>query len=148
MRVASLSDAYGNTATIFKETIIPYRGATKPVDSYKLSLTADYNSDYCYHVSVHDNMQAALDKMNEFSNQTWKGIVFVSNDEFDKLLNKWLNNKSSVQRFSFYTQYEDGSYVCADNEDEEFFVEEFSTKENCLLWLENKDADAWELEHC
>lgn len=78
MRIASFSDAYGNTATIYKEVILPYRGATKYVEGYKLSLTADYDCDYCYHVSVHETLDEALDKMSEYSGNTWEGAVLVT----------------------------------------------------------------------
>lgn len=73
MLVGMFKDAFGNTATIEKETIIPYRGATKAELAYKLSLTADYDFDYLYHVSVHDSEEAALSKMKEFSGNTWEG---------------------------------------------------------------------------
>lgn len=72
MLMGRFKDGFGNTARIEKETIIPYRGAKKPAYAYKLSLTADYDFDYLYHVSVHDTLDAALKEMSKCSGDTWK----------------------------------------------------------------------------
>lgn len=77
MLMGKFNDAFGNTATIVKETIIPYKGATKAVDAYKLPLTADYDSDYLYHVSVHETFDDAIKKMNEYSAGTWGGCILL-----------------------------------------------------------------------
>ena len=84
MLVGKFNDAFGNTATIVKETIIPYKGATKAADAYKLSLTADYDSDYLYHVSVHETLDDAIKEMNKCSAGTWDG-AYIATDGKQKI---------------------------------------------------------------
>lgn len=81
MLMGRFKDDFGNTARIEKETIIPYKGATKAVYAYKLSLTSDYNFNYIYYVSVHDTLDAALKEMSKCSCDTWKCLFLEADGE-------------------------------------------------------------------
>ena len=67
-----LHDNFGNTATIEEVSIFAYNGAKRKEKAYRLSLTADYDNNFLYHVSVHENMQQVEFKLKGLSCNTWK----------------------------------------------------------------------------
>lgn len=70
----SFKDDFGNTATITTKYIRPYKDAKHKEISYVLTLTSDYNNDFVYFVSVYDSTEAAINKLSEFSCNTFKEI--------------------------------------------------------------------------
>lgn len=70
--MVQLHDDFGNTATITEKMTLPYRGASKKVKAYVLSLTADYDNDFLYHVSVHESMEEVERKLGKLSCGTFK----------------------------------------------------------------------------
>lgn len=67
-----LYDNFGNTAKITKRKIYPFRGSQVKKDSYTLTLTADYEEDLIYFVSVYESEKEAMKKLKEFSCGTFK----------------------------------------------------------------------------
>lgn len=67
-------DEYGNTATIKERMIIPFRGSHAIEKAFVLSLSADYDHDFIYHVSVHETEENAMVKLKTMSCDTWKCI--------------------------------------------------------------------------
>ena len=67
---SNYADKFGNIAVVEKLQFLPYQGAQKREDGYRLSLTATYDN-MLYHVSVHETKQEAINKMMEFSCGTW-----------------------------------------------------------------------------
>lgn len=65
-------DSFGNTAKIEEVEILPYKGAEKKQKGYRLSLTADYDNGFLYHVSVHETEAEAMAEMRKYSCDTWK----------------------------------------------------------------------------
>lgn len=71
MIIKQLHDDYGNTATIERVTNRPYRDAPHKETSYRLSLTADYNNDFLYHVSVYETLDEIDEKLTRISCGIW-----------------------------------------------------------------------------
>lgn len=67
-----LHDDFGNTATIKEEMILPYKGATKKQNAFILTLSADYEKDFVYYVSVYETLSDAMEKLKNISCNTWK----------------------------------------------------------------------------
>lgn len=67
-------DDFGNTAKIEQVKIFAYRGAMEKTNSFRLSITADDNGDFLYHVSVYETEKEALKKLESFSCGTFKKI--------------------------------------------------------------------------
>lgn len=65
-------DNFGNTATIKSTMRLPYRDAPKAVKSYVLTLTADYDFDFVYHVSMYETIEQAEAALAKFSCGTFK----------------------------------------------------------------------------
>ena len=65
-------DNFGNKAEIEKVKILPYNGADKKVNGYRLTLSAMYDDDFVYHVSVHESLAEAENKMRTFSCKEWE----------------------------------------------------------------------------
>lgn len=65
-------DDFGNTAKIEKVEIFPYKGATRKTKGFRLWITADYDQDFLYHVSVYETMVRALKELEKFSCGTFK----------------------------------------------------------------------------
>lgn len=68
------NDEAGNTATIEKILLLPYRDAPCKEDGYKLTLSADYNNNMVYFVFVYDTLQQALDNMDMRGTTEWREI--------------------------------------------------------------------------
>lgn len=64
-------DAFGNTATICPKSILPSREAKQYKTAYVLTLSADYDNNFVYHVSVHESEDVAIERMQEFSCGLW-----------------------------------------------------------------------------
>lgn len=67
-----LHDDYGNTATIVEKYILPYRESPQKEKGYILTLTANYDNDMVYFVSIYETYDEAMKHLNEFSCRTWK----------------------------------------------------------------------------
>ena len=67
-----LTDNYGNSATIEKVMTLPYKGAKTRVEAYILKLFADYDNGFNYHVSMHESLEDAKQKLSKFSCGTFK----------------------------------------------------------------------------
>ena len=65
-------DNAGNKATIEDVYIFPYQGASYKMVGYRLTLSAMYDDDFIYHVSVHETMNDAVHLMKTFSCGEWK----------------------------------------------------------------------------
>ena len=68
-----LHDDFGNTATIEETFMFPYKGAKYKENAYILKLTADYENNALYFLSVYDSVKAALEKLQGISCGTFKG---------------------------------------------------------------------------
>jgi hypothetical protein len=62
----------GNTATITEKYILPYKGAMQKTKGYVLTLTADYDDNMVYFVSIYESIDKAMEELNSFSCGTWK----------------------------------------------------------------------------
>lgn len=67
-----LHDDFGNTATIEERMMYSYKEAERKTKSFVLSLMADYEDDFMYFRSVYESMGDAMEKLQEFSCNTWK----------------------------------------------------------------------------
>ena len=67
-------DDFGNTARISKVMTLPYKGAKRKQKSYKLSITADYDDDFLYYVSIYEKEKDAKNDLKVFSCNTWKEV--------------------------------------------------------------------------
>lgn len=67
-------DYFGNTAKIEKVYILPYKGAQTKESNFRLLITADYENDFLYFVSVYETEKDALKKLEGFSCGTFKKV--------------------------------------------------------------------------
>jgi len=67
MEFTGYFDGMGNFATIEEHNILPYKDAPKRQKGYILTLTAMYDNDFIYHVSVHETKIDAEKKLAMFS---------------------------------------------------------------------------------
>ena len=67
-----LKDDFGNTATIVRRKILPYKGSAEREFGYVLTLTADYENDFVYFVSVYSTEKDAMNRLEQSSCNTWK----------------------------------------------------------------------------
>ena len=67
-------DDYGNIATIEKIETIPYRGATKKTPLFRLSLMAEYDNNFLYHVSCYETLEETLAELLKCSAGTFTEI--------------------------------------------------------------------------
>lgn len=72
--IRTLRDQYGNLASIEKVECIPYNGARKKELCFRLSIIAEYDNNFLYHVSCHETLQHALYRLHEFSNGTFMKV--------------------------------------------------------------------------
>lgn len=70
--IKTLHDNSGNTATIEKWKTLPYNGAKKKTDAYRLSLYASYDNNFLYHVSTYESMEELENGLSRFSCGTFK----------------------------------------------------------------------------
>lgn len=66
------NDNYGNIATIEEKMILPYKDSLAREKGYILTLTAAYDNDFVYFVSIYETEKQAMNKLKEFSCNTWK----------------------------------------------------------------------------
>lgn len=67
-----LHDDFGNRAEIEEVTTLPYKGSPIKEKGYRLSLYAEYNNDFLYFVSLYESKGDALEKLKDFSCNTWQ----------------------------------------------------------------------------
>jgi hypothetical protein len=72
MTIKIFHDDFGNTATITERNMLPYKGSPIKEKGYILSITADYDNNFLYFVSVYESMGDAMEKLKMFSCNTWK----------------------------------------------------------------------------
>lgn len=72
--VAKLEDDFGNIAIIDYRKAPAYQGG-KTEDCFRVSLFAEYDNNYLYHVSVYDSLETALSKLSKLSAGTFKEEV-------------------------------------------------------------------------
>ena len=65
-------DDFGNKATIDLVKILPYKGASRKTNGYRLTLSAMYDNDFVYHVSIYESLRDAENKMRTFSCGEWE----------------------------------------------------------------------------
>lgn len=70
--VAVLHDDFGNTATVTRRRTLPYRGAPGRSEALVLTLTADYDGGFVYHVSVFESMAEVEARLAKVSQGTWR----------------------------------------------------------------------------
>ena len=72
VNVIILHDDYGNRAEIDEVVTLPYRDSPTKEKCYRLSLYAEYDNDFLYFLSLYEKTQDVLNKLKEFSCNTWK----------------------------------------------------------------------------
>lgn len=65
-------DNFGNTAKLEEKMIFPYKGANVKSTAYVLTISADYDNDFVYFVSVYETYDEALEKLRTLSCGTFK----------------------------------------------------------------------------
>ena len=65
-------DNYGNMARITERMVLPYENAKQRKKAYVLSLYAMYDNGMMYHLSMYDNLDDVMRKLEMFSNGTFK----------------------------------------------------------------------------
>ena len=70
-------------------------------------------------------------------------IYNISNKKSDILLSEWLLHKHVPQRL--FLAKKNNKYSAIDNESNEFYIEEFDSKNKALFWLVRKDYSALEI---
>ena len=71
--VKMYKDDFGNMASIEKGKILPYKDSPIKEMAYRLTLCAMYDS-FIYYVSIYESMEKALEKLSEFSCNSWKEV--------------------------------------------------------------------------
>ena len=72
--IKTLKDDYGNIATIEKIETIPYRGAAKKTPLFRLSLVAEYDNNFLYHVSCYETLKDTFTELSKCSAGSFKEI--------------------------------------------------------------------------
>lgn len=72
--VKRFRDDFGNAALIEKVNTFAYNEAPRKTEAYRLMLIAEYDDNFVYHVSVHEILGEAENKLKCFSCNTWKEI--------------------------------------------------------------------------
>lgn len=74
--VSEWKDDYGNRALIEEVEIKPHKEA-KLEKVYRLSCYAEYNEDFCYHISIFDSVESAENQLKEFSCGSFKNELIT-----------------------------------------------------------------------
>ena len=74
--VSEWKDEHGNRALIEEVDTIPYKRA-KQKKSYRLSCFAEYDNDFCYHISIFDSVKSAENQLKEFSCGSFKDVIVI-----------------------------------------------------------------------
>ena len=72
--VIHIKDDFGNSGTIEEKMMLPYNGASARVLGYVLTLRADYDCGMIYHVSCHESLGEALDRVKPISCGTFRVV--------------------------------------------------------------------------
>ena len=72
MTFKTLRDKFGNTATIEKVNIFLFEGSTIREGGFRLTLTADYENDFIYFMSVYLTEQDVMKKLSTISCGTFE----------------------------------------------------------------------------
>lgn len=67
-----LHDNFGNTATITEKEILPYKGSKQKEKAFILTLKADYDNNFLYHLSIYETEKEAMNKLKTLSCNTWR----------------------------------------------------------------------------
>jgi hypothetical protein len=71
MLIKTFHDDFGNTAVITKKNILPYKGSPQKQVAFILTLSADYENDFIYFVSMYETEIEAMEKLQTFSCNSW-----------------------------------------------------------------------------
>lgn len=74
--VSEWKDDYGNRALIEEVEIKPHKEA-KLEKAYRLSCYAEYDEDFCYHISIFDSVESAENQFKEFSCGSFKNELIT-----------------------------------------------------------------------
>lgn len=74
--VSEWKDDYGNRALIEEVEIKPHKEA-KLEKAYRLSCYAEYDEDFCYHISIFDSVESAENQLKEFSCGSFKNELIT-----------------------------------------------------------------------
>lgn len=72
--VKVFKDDFGNIAMIEQTEHLPYKEAKKKTTCFRLHCMSEYNLYFLYHISCHETLEKALDKLSELSCGTFKEI--------------------------------------------------------------------------
>ena len=70
--VKTFHDDYGNTAMIKEGRHFPYKGAKEKQADFILTLSADYEDNFIYFVSLYETEKEAMDHLKKFSCGTFR----------------------------------------------------------------------------
>ena len=71
MLIKTFHDDFGNTAVITEKNVLPYKGAPQKQQAFILTISADYENDFIYFVSMYETEIEAMKKLQKFSCNTW-----------------------------------------------------------------------------
>lgn len=74
--VSEWKDEHGNRALIEEVEIKPYKEA-KLKKAYRLSCYAEYDDNFCYHISIFDSVESAENQLKEFSCGSFKNELIT-----------------------------------------------------------------------
>ena len=74
--VSEWKDEHGNRALIEEVEIKPHKEA-KLEKAYRLSCYAEYDNNFCYHVSIFDSVESAENQLKEFSCGSFKNELIT-----------------------------------------------------------------------
>lgn len=74
--VSEWKDEHGNRALIEEVEIKPHKEA-KLEKAYRLSCYAEYDDNFCYHVSIFDSVESAENQLKEFSCGSFKNELIT-----------------------------------------------------------------------
>lgn len=75
--VSEWKDEHGNRALIEEVEIKPHKEA-KLKKAYRLSCYAEYDDNFCYHISIFDSVESAENQLKKFSCGTFKDTSIIS----------------------------------------------------------------------
>ena len=83
--VSEWKDEHGNRALIEEVEIKPRKEA-KLEKAYRLSCYAEYDDNFCYHVSIFDSVESAENQLKKFSCGSFKDTSIISAENIIRFL--------------------------------------------------------------
>lgn len=115
------------------------------IENLETAKTIFYRGDIETQIEFKETIKKAIDKIKKIEEKVLKeGITILTIEDFAKLYpNRLEANQSgkyvNLPQTKFLVCYEDDTYTAVDNTTQDFWCEDFKTKEDAIKWLNNED---------